>query len=207
MAQPKLVYYFTLTSPWAYLGHQIFVDMAGRYGLQIDYRPIGLGQIFPATGGLPLAKRAPARQAYRQVELQRWRVRRGIPVNLHAKFFPFDVGLADRTLIALLETRASVDDFILRTLAAVFVQDRNMADRAEIALVLKQGGLDAGTLLARAEAPEIAEQYQANNRAALADGVFGSPAYLLNGEVFWGQDRLDLLEEALSSGRSPYKPA
>ena len=205
MSQPKLVYYFTLTSPWAYFGHQILVDMAKRHGVKIDYRPVSLGQIFPATGGLPVSKRAPARQAYRLVELQRWRVRRGIHVNLQAKFFPFDVSLADRALIAVLEAGVPADDFILRSFAAVFAQDRNMADRAELGRVLTEAGLEAEKLLARAESDEIGEKYQENIRLALAENVFGSPAYVLNGEVFWGQDRLDLLEEALASGRAPFR--
>ena len=205
MSQPKLVYYFTLTSPWAYFGHQILVDMAKRHGVKIDYRPVSLGQIFPTTGGLPVSKRAPARQAYRLVELQRWRVRRGIHVNLQAKFFPFDVSLADRALIAVLEAGVPADDFILRSFAAVFAQDRNMADRAELGRVLTEAGLEAEKLLARAESDEIGEKYQENIRLALAENVFGSPAYVLNGEVFWGQDRLDLLEEALASGRAPFR--
>ena len=207
MARKRIVYYFTLTSPWAYLGHAVFVDMARRHDFEIDYRPISLGQIFPATGGVAFAKRAPARLAYRLVELQRWRARRAIHVNLHARYFPFDVSGADRALLAVLESGANPDDFILRTLRGVFAQDRNLADPAEIARVLAEAGLPSDEVMARAQSGEIAQKYQDNIAAALAGNVIGSPCYVLDGEVFWGQDRLDLLEDALASGRGPYLPA
>ena len=207
MPQPKLVYYFTLTSPWAYIGHGHLLEIAKKHGAALDYRPIGLGQIFPQTGGLPLAQRAPARQAYRLVELQRWRVKRGVPLNLHPKFFPFDVGLVDRALIALLAGGGNAEAFIPRAFAAVWAQDRNLADREEVAAVLREAGAEDQALLARADSPETIASYQDNIRSALADGVFGSPCYGLNGETFWGQDRLELLDEALASGREPYHPA
>ena len=206
MAQKTIVYYFTLTSPWAYLGHAELLGIAGRHACSIDYRPMHLGQIFATTGGLPLAKRAPARQAYRLVDLQRWRLARGVHVGLAPKFFPFDPGLVDRTLIALLAERQPPDKFILGVFAAIFAQDRNMGDPTEIAAELQSCGFDAGKFLDLAARPEAAEVYQSNIHAALADGVFGSPSYVLGGEVFWGQDRLDLLEQALSSGRPPFKP-
>ena len=205
MSHKRIVYYFSLTSPWAYLGHAMFLDIARRHGVQIDYRPIGLGQVFPTTGGLPLAKRAPARQAYRLVELQRWRVKRGVHVNLHARYFPFDVSGADRAMIAVLESGAGPDDFLLRALRAVFAEDRNLADPVVIAEVLAEAGLNAASLMARAQSAEIAAQYQENIAMALEANAFGSPSYVLDGEVFWGQDRLELLEDALASGRAGYR--
>src|SRR5579863_9298974 len=94
-------YYFSLTSPWAYIGHRLFVDLAQRYHVSIVYRPVALPEVFAETGGLPLAKRHPARQAYRMVELQRWRDRRGLSFHLKPKHWPFDPGLADRAILAI----------------------------------------------------------------------------------------------------------
>lgn len=208
MAGPKIVYYFTLISPWAYLGHGLLLEMAARHGAELDYRPIGLGQIFSHTGGLPLAQRAPARQAYRMLELQRWREKRGVPLNLKPKFFPFDVSLADRAMTVLLTAGdAAAEAFAQATFAAVWAQDRNMADAAEIAAVLVASGAPAEAVLAQAASPETKARYQLNIDEALASGVFGSPCYLLNGELFFGQDRLELLGEALASGREAYLPA
>lgn len=206
MPQKTLVYYFTMTSPWAYIGHAVVTELAAKHGLKLDYRPIGLGQIFPETGGVPLAKRAPARQAYRLVELQRWREKRGVHVNLHPKFFPFDVALMDRVVLALLQSGKDAAAFIPRGFRAIWSEDRNMADRAEVAKLLQEAGLNADTVLKLADSPEIVAAYQANIAQALAAGVFGSPSYVLDGELFWGQDRLELLAEMLQSGRAAYHP-
>ena len=75
-------YYFSLASPWAYIGHRLFMDIAGRHGLDVTHKPISLGRVFAQTGGQPLPQRHPARQRYRMVELQRWRERRGLSFNL-----------------------------------------------------------------------------------------------------------------------------
>ena len=82
-------YYFTLASPWAFLGHRPFVDLAKAHGVTIRYRPVDLGEVFPHTGGLPLPKRHPARQRYRILELQRWREARGIALKIQPKHWPF----------------------------------------------------------------------------------------------------------------------
>jgi 2-hydroxychromene-2-carboxylate isomerase len=94
-------YYFSLVSPWAYIGHAPFMEMARRHGLAVNYKPVFLGRVFAETGGLPLAQRHPARQRYRLVELQRWRDRRGLSFNIQPKFWPFDVTLADRFVVAI----------------------------------------------------------------------------------------------------------
>ncbi|HEX2135940.1 MAG TPA: DsbA family protein, partial [Microvirga sp.] len=78
-------YYFSLVSPWAYIGHAPFMDIARRHGLAINYKPVSLGRVFTETGGLPLPQRHPVRQRYRLVELQRWRDRRRLSFNIHPK--------------------------------------------------------------------------------------------------------------------------
>ena len=83
-------YYFSLISPWTYLGDAKFQDIAARQGARIVYKPMKLSKVFPSTGGLPLAKRAPQRQDYRLVELARWSKLQGLPLNLHPKYFPCD---------------------------------------------------------------------------------------------------------------------
>jgi hypothetical protein len=97
---PRTVdYYFTLASPWAFLGHQAFLDLATAQGVTIRYRPVDVGDVFPHTGGLPLPKRHPARQRYRILELQRWREARGIALKLNPKHWPLPIALPDRTVI------------------------------------------------------------------------------------------------------------
>ncbi|HEX2136310.1 MAG TPA: 2-hydroxychromene-2-carboxylate isomerase [Microvirga sp.] len=203
MARP-IDYYFSLVSPWAYIGHAPFMDIAGRHGLAINYKPVSLGRVFTETGGLPLPQRHPVRQRYRLVELQRWRDRRRLSFNIHPKHWPFDVTLADRFVIAIQVAHRDPDPFLRRAFAAVWEEERNLADPLVIAELAEQAGLDSASLMDRARGSTTEAVYALNLENAVRADVFGSPSYVLDGEVFWGQDRLDLLDDALTSGRAPY---
>jgi 2-hydroxychromene-2-carboxylate isomerase len=197
-------YYFSLVSPWAYIGHAPFMEMASRHELAVNYKPVFLGRVFAETGGLPLAQRHPARQRYRLVELQRWRDRRGLSFNIQPKFWPFDVTLADRFVVAIQAKHQDPDPFLRRAFAAVWEEERNLADPLVLAELAEQAGLDSASLLDMANGSTTEVLYALNLENAVDGGVFGSPAYVLAGEVFWGQDRLDLLDDALTSRRAPY---
>src|SRR5215204_6907753 len=111
-AMPRTIdYYFSLSSPWAYIGHRLFMAIAERQRVAVNYKPVFLGRVFAQTGGLPLPQRHPARQRYRLVELQRWREKRGLSFNLQPKHWPFDVNLPDRFIIAILATGNDPDPF------------------------------------------------------------------------------------------------
>jgi 2-hydroxychromene-2-carboxylate isomerase len=199
-------YYFSIPSPWAYLGHAPFMGIVDRHGLVVNYKPVPLGSVFAQTGGLPLAQRAPARQRYRLVELQRWRDRRGLDFKINPKHWPFDGKLVDRFVIAIQATHQNPDPFLRRAFAGIWEEDRNLADPLVIAELAESAGLDSASLLDMAQGSTTEAIYALNLENAVAGDVFGSPAYVLDGEVFWGQDRLDLLDEALASGRPAYRP-
>jgi len=199
-------YYFSLASPWAYIGHAPFMEIARRHGVGLNHKPMSLGKVFAETGGQPLAQRHPARQRYRMIELQRWRDRRGLSFNLKPKFWPFDAALADRFSIAVTAARQDPDPFLRRAFAGVWEEDRNLADPLVIAELAEVAGLDSTSLLESAGGDMVEALYGLNLENAVANDVFGSPAYVLDGEVFWGQDRLELLNDALASGRPPFKP-
>lgn len=199
-------YYFSLVSPWAYIGHAHFMDIARRHELDINYKPVFLGRVFAETGGLPLAQRHPARQRYRLVELQRWRDKRKLTFNIQPKHFPFDVALADRFVIAITIAHKDPDPFLRRAFAAVWEEELNLADPAVLSDIAQRSDLEPAPLIERAQSSTGEALYALNLENAVANDVFGSPAYVLDGEVFWGQDRLDLLDDALSSGRNAYKP-
>ena len=203
MTAKTITTYFSLLSPWAYFGHAAFVDLARKYHLAIDYRPVFLGEIFAATGGLPLAQRPQARKDYRILELQRWREKRGITLNIHPKFWPFDVKLADKTVLALMQEGHDPAAFISAAYHACWAQDENLADAATLAKLLESVGLDPN-LVEVAQFDAAQKRYVENVKMAIEAGAFGSPTYIWQGEVFWGQDRLDLLEDALKSGRAAY---
>jgi 2-hydroxychromene-2-carboxylate isomerase len=199
-------YYFSLVSPWAYMGHAPFMAIAAEHGLNINYKPVFLGRVFAETGGLPLAQRHPARQRYRTVELLRWREKRGLALNLQPRHWPFDVTLADRFVIAIQALRQDPDPFLRRAYAAVWAQERNLADPGELQALAAAAGLDPAPLIGLAQGTATEAIYALNLENAVSSDVFGSPSYVLDGEVFWGQDRLDLLADALRSGRPSYRP-
>ncbi len=198
-------YYFSLPSPWAYIGHKPFMELVKTYNLDVNYKPVFLGELFAETGGLPLGKRHPVRQRYRMLELQRWREKRGLDFKLQPKNWPFDCKVADGLVIAILEAGHDPDAFMRRAYAAVWETEENLADNAVLVRLADEVGLPGAQLVERAASPEIAAKYEQNRQEALAGDVFGSPAYVLNGEVFWGQDRIELLGDALKSGRAAYK--
>lgn len=199
-------YFYSHISPWAFLGHDVFVAMAKRHGAKVNFRPVHLGQVFPETGGLPLAKRHPARQAYRFLELQRWREKRDLPLTLQPAHFPTDPTLADCAAIALIARGGNVADYSHRAFRACWVLDRDLADEHVVAGILDDIGENSSELLSEAKSEATKATYAADAAAAIAAGVYGSPSYVLNSEVFFGQDRLDLLDDALTSGRAPYRP-
>ncbi|MCB1540002.1 MAG: 2-hydroxychromene-2-carboxylate isomerase [Rhodoblastus sp.] len=199
-----IAYYFTLVSPWAYIGHDLVTTIARKHDATLDYRPVNLGEVFPNSGGLPLAKRHPLRVAYRTVELKRWREKRGLDFALKPRGWPFDPTLADCVAVAMLARGEDPNVYLANAFRAVFEKERNLGEAANIASLLNEAGHNADVLIADAQSQPIREAYAANNKAALETGVFGSPSYVLNGEVFWGQDRIELLDDALASGRKPF---
>lgn len=198
-----ITYYFTLLSPWAYLGFDVFHAIARAHHAVIAYRPVRLGEVFVATGGLPLAQRPPARQAYRLIELQRWRAARGVPLNLKPAFWPTDINLADKVAIVLINRGFSPEAYLRAVHHAIWVEEADVAQLETLTRLLTPYP-DAAAILAEAASSAIEAIYVANSEEAIAAGVFGAPAYLLDGELFWGQDRLDMLAGALSSGRFSY---
>lgn len=184
-------YYLTPTSPWTHLGHERLVQIAGKHGAAVAVKPVDYGVIFPQSGGLPLARRAPQRQAYRLVELARWRDFLGIPLNVHPKFFPADGTQASCLICAAPEDRrlALAGDF----LRAVWAEEKNITDAGVISEIAARHGIaDAAAAIARGR-----PAYESNTREGMARQVFGAPTYVYRDELFWGQDRLDFLERAL----------
>jgi 2-hydroxychromene-2-carboxylate isomerase len=199
-------YYFSFQSPWAYIGHKLFRDVVSTYNLTVNHKPVILLDLFSETGGLPLMKRHPVRQRYRLVELQRWRDKRGLNFHLQPAHWPFNARLADGLVIAAVEAGHDPDAFLRRAYAGVWEDQVNLADAGVVSQLADAAGLPGKQLVERAASDAIGAVYEQNRQDALSADVFGSPAYVLDGEVFWGQDRIELLADALKSGRAPYRP-
>lgn len=192
-------YYVSLNSPWTYLGSAPFAEIAKRHGATVNVKPAKFGPIFEQTGGLPLPKRSPQRQAYRLMELKRWREVRERPLTLEPKHFPSNDAVATRLVIAAKLQGKDAHKLSLELGRALWEREENLADPAAIAAAAERAGLDATTLRAAgpsdAELDALLEQY---TKEAVQAGVFGAPSYVLpSGEIFWGQDRLELLDRAL----------
>jgi 2-hydroxychromene-2-carboxylate isomerase len=191
-------YYFSPMSPWTYLRHARFADMAKRHGAVVNVKPADLGKVFSVSGGLPLAKRAPQRQAYRMVELRRFRDHLKLPLNLQPKFFPAPVDLAAQFIVAA--GRAGGSDAARRRRAARrWAEERNIADAETLSAICKEQGMNAGQLAAAAQLEAVKAEYEGYTQEAVARNVFGAPSYVIDGEIFWGQDRLEFVERALAA--------
>ena len=194
-------YYFAPQSPWAYLGHQRLAEIAARTGADLRVMPIDLGgKVFPISGGLPLGQRAPQRQAYRLLELQRFSQHLGAPLNLKPRYFPVGGDDAARLIIAadLACGSAAAMDVAGALLAACWAQERNIADEKVLAQLLQEQGLPAA-LLEQSHSQAVQVRYETYTQQAIDAGVFGAPSYVIDGEIFWGQDRLDFVERVLAS--------
>ena len=192
-------YYFAPQSPWAYLGHQRLADIAARARASVRVMPIDLGgKVFPISGGLPLGQRAPQRQAYRLVELQRFSEHLKAPLNLKPRFFPVGGDDAARLIIAadLALGSAAAMQIAGAVLAACWAQERNIADDKVLAELLAEQGLPA-SVLEQSHSQAAQERYESYTQQAIDAGVFGAPSYVVHGEIFWGQDRLDFVERVL----------
>ena len=195
---PEVIdHYYSLVSPWTYLGGPRLEEIARRAGATVYDKPADFGRIFPASGGLPLARRAPQRQAYR-LSFGRWRDFLGVELNLRPKHFPAPDDLAARVVVAAKRAGADAGRLSHAILRAVWAEERDVADPGTLRAVAAENGLDGAALLAAAETGAVREAYAANTAEAIARGVFGAPSYVYRGELFWGQDRLDFLERALA---------
>jgi len=194
-------YYVTLISPWTYLGSARFEQIAARHGATVRIFPVDFGIVFAATGGLPLAKRAPERQRYRLMELERWRKHLGVPLNVHPKFFPANEAQAAHCawVLKLEQGDAAAMKFSHAVLRAVWAEEKNIADPDTLKAIVAGCGFDAEALMRKAAAPEIAERRKKESEAAIARGVFGAPSFVYKDELFWGQDRLEFLDRALAA--------
>jgi 2-hydroxychromene-2-carboxylate isomerase len=192
-------YYLAPPSPYVYLGHQRFAALVQKHAVDVDVRPFDLGRVFGTSGGLPLAKRAPQRQAYRLVELERWSRFLGLPLNLHPAFFPVSGDPAARLIIAAKLAHGNEAAMLLTGAIgrAVWAEERNIADADTLSTIAAAAGLDSTALMDSAGSPAVQAEYDRYTDEASAANVFGAPWYIIDGVGYWGQDRLDFVERAL----------
>ncbi len=193
-------YYLAPQSPYAYMGHAKLLAAAEKHGVQIELRPADFAKIFSISGGLPLAKRAPQRQAYRLTELKRWSEFLNVPLNVQPKFFPVSGDPAARLLIATQLAHGTTAALALagRIMHALWVDEKNIGDGDTLAALASAAGHDGKSLLKSSETASVQTEFERFTDEAIAANVFGAPWYVVDGEGFWGQDRLDFVERAFA---------
>lgn len=202
----QIDYYYFSISPFAYLGHQEILRVAEKHDAKLNFKPVDLFKIWEVSGAVPPAKRPPVRQRIRFIELQRIAEYRKLPINIRPEHFPTDPQLADKTVIALIKEGHNPAAYMSKVFSAVWAENKNVADQDVIADLLQSSGFDAQDIISKAQLDEMNEIRQKNSQDAIDADAVGVPTYVLNGEAFWGQDRIEHLDRALSSGRAPFTP-
>ncbi|KAJ4418360.1 hypothetical protein N0V82_005641 [Gnomoniopsis sp. IMI 355080] len=193
----KLLAFYGISSPWAYLGAERLASIAKKHNAKLIHRPI---RVIQANGGIPLRTRPDSRQQYHEVELARWRKHLGIPLNLKPKYYPCrTIETAAQAVIAIQRAGFDVSQFSFAVQRALWAEDRDIADLAtlkEIAATIL--GPEAAQLVCEPQVTEVVEEWQRNLEEAESRGIFGTPTYVVDDELFWGQDRLDFVDRALA---------
>ncbi len=191
-------YFFTVVSPWSYLGDARLRQITERYDVNLTHKPVNTPTIFSRTGGLQLKERSDQRKAYRMQELKRWRDQLNIELTLEPRFFPTNDQLAARTIVATQRIGKDPSELVHGLMRACWVEDQDVAEASVVKSVLDAVGLESETLLAHADNEDCRSEIEANTEEAISRNVFGVPAYVIGDELFWGQDRLDFVERLLS---------
>lgn len=194
----QIDYYFTLNSPWSYMGGERLSNMAEQYGASVTCKPAQMGVVFAQTGGLPLPKRSPERQAYRLVELKRWTEFLGMPFVIEPDHFPHDEGESVRLVLAAEIAGSNALGLATEIGRALWELNQDPAEPEVQNAAAERAGLNADELRAALSAEDAVTIWDKNTQDAIAAGVFGAPSYVVDGEIFWGQDRLDFLERKLA---------
>ncbi len=192
-------YYFSTLSTWSYVGACAFRALTERYGVKVHHKPTNLLTLFEETGGLPAGQRPPQRQAWRKIEMARWSKKRGLPMNLDPAYWPVNPRLADgAVIVAIRESgEAAAGDLADALMRAIWEEERNIADADVVSAIATALGLDGALLVDAASNSDISEIIKRNTQDAIERGLFGAPSYCIGDEFFWGQDRLDMLEDVL----------
>ncbi|RZT94600.1 2-hydroxychromene-2-carboxylate isomerase [Advenella incenata] len=190
-------YYFWLNSDWAYLGADRLKGIAAKYDVAIHYKPVDLPDVYARTGGMLLHQRSPERQAYRIAELKRWCRKLGININLQPRYMCPNADLASCMVIAASQNGIDIAQLYQSILRAQWCEDQDISSDITLIDIANRQGLDGQALANLAKAPQIVSLYRQYTDEAVGCGVFGSPSYVFQNELFWGQDRLDMLEEAI----------
>jgi 2-hydroxychromene-2-carboxylate isomerase len=194
----RLEYFFDYVSPFAYLADTQLPALLGRTGAEIVYRPFFLGGVMAASKNSPPIT-VPNKGRYMFSDIQRWSKRYGVPANPNPHF-PVNTLAVMRAAVAAVD-EPRFPDFHRAMFRGVWVDGQNLADEAVLRAAIDAAGLDSGKLLERAKDPAVKETLKRNSDEAVERGAFGAPTFFVGDEMFWGNDRLEFVEDALRAAK------
>jgi len=201
MSDP-IKFYFACISPWSYLAVDALKALGEKHGREIAYKPTLVGQQWEKTGaGRPLGDRPEVLQAYRLIELPRWAAWRDVPINTAPRHFPVPFLLSSGVIIAAGQAGADMHEITRALMRGCWVDDLNVDDPGDVAAIADGVGLDGAALVAAAGSDAVAAELQANTDESLADGAWSVPSFVVDGALFFGQDRLEMMDWRLSGAK------
>ena len=195
-----LEFYFDVGSPAAYLAWSQMPRIAAQTGASIEYKPMLLGGVFQATGNKSPME-VPVKGRYVMTDLQRYAQRYDVQFS-HNPFFPINTLTLMRMATGLqMQDAPRMVSFVDTAYRAIWVEGKNMNDPGVVAGVLQAAGFDAAAMAAFAADPQVKDRLKAVTQEAVARGAFGAPTFFVNGQMYWGQDRLDFVQQALGASK------
>jgi 2-hydroxychromene-2-carboxylate isomerase len=204
--------YYSLSSPWAYLAGPQLQDIVRRHRVRLLLKPYDFQAVVPKTGGVPIRTRPEPRRAYHDLELARWSDYLGMPLVLKPRHYPYEKPAdpnwnkyAGWMVIAAQDQGLDAFPLSHAILRAVWAEERDIGLAETRRQIADENGYDGAALVAAEQTPRVQELYRTYGDEALALGVFGAPSFVLDGEIFWGQDRLGFVDRALAKKRAQSK--
>lgn len=200
---PKPIeFHFDFSSPYSYIASEQIEPLAARYGRTVDYKPVLLGAVFKVSGGAPLTELYGPKASYAKHDFERSARYSGVAYRQPSRF-PIASLAAQRAVVWLQQHQPDLAaPFIHAVYRAFFVDDRDISDAAVVGAIAREVGIDPTELAARVQQPEIKERLKAQVDQAIQAGIFGAPTIIVDGELFWGNDRIPQVERWLAQG--PY---
>lgn len=198
MAQVE--FYFDVGSPYSYFAHYELQKIAARHQAEIIWRPILLGAVLKETGNIPPLQ-VPAKGRYVLSDLQKWATHYQLPFQMNPSF-PINTIQLMRGAVAMQQQgQAAFLHYLDVVFKAMFVEPRNLNDPQEVAATFQEAGLDLAFIQKRIGEDEIKNKLRTETEVAVARGIFGAPTFFVGDEMYWGQDRLLFVEEALAKAK------
>ena len=194
----KVDYFMSHGSPWTFLGHNRINNIVKQFNVQLNMYPVNYGEIFPVSGGLPVFKRPLQRQKIRLQELKRWAEFLKINLIPEPKYFPSKSLLPSLLIIAAKIMKTNKDfELASNIMNALWVEELHVDDENTLKNIMNKLELDSEVLLSFAKSQECENIFKEYTKIAIEKNVFGAPTYIIEDQVYWGQDRLDFIERHL----------